>query len=42
MQNRIGLVNGIAVSIHHVVKFARFHRVAFILSEWKGRMVNRW
>src|SRR5579863_5995494 len=41
-ENRIGLVNRIAVSIHHVVKFAGFYRAAFIFSEWKGHMVNRW
>jgi hypothetical protein len=32
-ENRIGLVNGIAVSIHHVVKCARFCPVAFIFGE---------
>jgi hypothetical protein len=41
MQNRIGLVNGIAVSIHHVVKCARFCPVAFIFGERRARMVNR-
>jgi hypothetical protein len=40
-ENRIGLVNRIAVSIHHVAKFVGFCRVAFIFNEWKGRMVNR-
>ena len=41
-ENRLGLVNRIAVSIHHIAKFAGFCRVAFIFSEWKGRVVNRW
>jgi hypothetical protein len=41
-KNRIGLVNGIGVSIHHVVKSARFCRVAFIFGERARRMVNRW
>jgi hypothetical protein len=36
------LVNGNGVSIHHVVNSARFHPVAFIFDEWRGRMVNRW
>jgi hypothetical protein len=41
-ENRIGLVNEIAVSIHHVVKSARFYPVAFIFDERRQRMVNRW
>jgi aspartate 1-decarboxylase len=41
-QNLIGLVNGIAVSIHHVANSARFCRVAFIFGEQASRMVNRW
>jgi len=41
-KNRIGLVNGIAVSIHHVAKPVRFCPVAFIFNEWEPRMVNRW
>jgi hypothetical protein len=32
-ENRIGLVNEIAVWIHHVAKFARFCPVAFIFDE---------
>jgi hypothetical protein len=39
-QNRIGLVNGIAVSIHHVVKCPRICPVAFILRERAADMVN--
>jgi len=41
-QNRIGLVNGIAVSIHHVVSCARIFPVAFILDERAADMVNPW
>ncbi|GCC49428.1 hypothetical protein chiPu_0033523, partial [Chiloscyllium punctatum] len=40
-ENRIGLVNGSAVSIHHVDNAARFCRVAFILRERRSVMVNR-
>ncbi|WP_162240495.1 hypothetical protein [Bradyrhizobium viridifuturi] len=40
-ENRIGLVNGSAVSIHHVGNAARFCPVAFILRERRGNMVNR-
>jgi hypothetical protein len=41
-QNRIGLVNGIDVSIHHADNSAWFCPVAFIFDERTGRMVNRW
>ncbi|MHC2435573.1 hypothetical protein [Bradyrhizobium sp. USDA 4451] len=41
-ENRIGLVNVTAVSIHHPGKDARFCRTAFILRERRGGMVNRW
>jgi hypothetical protein len=33
VQNRIGLVNGIGVSIHHIGSRPRFHAVAFIFDE---------
>jgi hypothetical protein len=36
IENRIGLVNSTAVSIHHVVNRARFRLVAFIFGERKG------
>jgi hypothetical protein len=36
------LVNGIAVSIHHVAKWTRFCPVAFIFGEGAPRMVNGW
>jgi hypothetical protein len=36
------LVNGNGVSIHHVANSARFYPVAFIFSERRTRMVNRW
>jgi hypothetical protein len=36
------LVNGNGLSIHHVANSARFCRVAFIFSECRARMVNRW
>jgi hypothetical protein len=36
------LVNGIAVSIHHVVNCPRFPAVAFIFDERVAGMVNRW
>jgi hypothetical protein len=42
IENLIGLVNRIGVSIHHVVKCARFSKVAFIFGERSERMVNRW
>jgi hypothetical protein len=41
-ENLIGLVNGNAVSIHHVANRTRNCRVAFILNERAPRMVNRW
>jgi hypothetical protein len=41
IQNRIGLVNGIAVSIHHIVTCAWFCPVAFIFDEPGAPMVNR-
>jgi hypothetical protein len=41
IENRIGLVNGIGVSIHHVVSCPRFRAAAFIFGERKRRMVNR-
>jgi hypothetical protein len=40
-ENRIGLVNGAAVSIHHVGNAGRFSLTAFILRERRGDMVNR-
>ncbi|MCC8959162.1 hypothetical protein H8B02_38895 [Bradyrhizobium sp. Pear77] len=40
-ENRIGLVNGSAVSIHHLDNAARFCRTAFILRERRSDMVNR-
>jgi hypothetical protein len=36
------LVNRNGLSIHHVADYARFCRVAFIFSECRARMVNRW
>jgi hypothetical protein len=41
IENRIGLVNGIGVSIHHVVNRPRFRAVAFIFDKREMRMVNR-
>jgi hypothetical protein len=41
IQNRIGLVNGIAVSIHHDIRRAWFCPVAFIFDELGPPMVNR-
>ena len=40
-QNRIGLVNGIDVSIHHVAAGALIWRLAFILRERAKLMVNQ-
>jgi hypothetical protein len=42
VQNRIGLVNESAVSIHHLAKQARIFGLAFIFDEREARMVNRW
>jgi len=40
IENRIGLVNGIAVSIHQAVRWRAILPVAFILDERRGVMVN--
>jgi hypothetical protein len=39
-QNLIGLVNGLAVSIHHVARWTPFCPVAFIFDECAKGMVN--
>jgi hypothetical protein len=39
-QNLIGLVNGSAISIHHIVRWASFCPVAFIFDECARAMVN--
>jgi hypothetical protein len=40
IENRIGLVNGIAVSIHQAIGSRAILPIAFILSERGGVMVN--
>jgi hypothetical protein len=42
IQNRLGLVNGNRVSIHHAQKRTWIWPVAFILDERRRRMVKRW
>jgi hypothetical protein len=42
IENLLGLVNGIAVSIHHIGNRPRFCPVAFIFGENARLMVNRW
>jgi len=42
IQNLFRLVNGIGISIHHVLDRRGFCAVAFIFDEGRSRMVNRW
>jgi hypothetical protein len=42
LQNRLGLVNGRAISIHHAGDRTRIWPPAFIFDERRWALVNRW